>query len=342
MKRLLILLAVVLVLFSSCDTGRTLTSATGTIYELLVVGNESSVTAAVTEVMGADMPCLPQMEPYFNVNTVRREQFDDILKPTRNVLFADINAERYTQTKIAFKTDVYSHPQAMCIIQAPSVEAFDSLWTVRSSAIRNWFVDQEIKRQCEFNKTFCNFDARELIQRNFQADMVVPADYMVILDTVAQGLHFMWMCNDKGSMRRDLVVYSYPYTDAATFTGDYQLGKRDEVMRKFVSGSMQGSYVGTEYKHIPPQYAAKNINGAYAGELRGLWKMLGGVAMGGPFVSITRLDELQQRVVTAETFIYAAGQKKRNALRQAEAVLYSLRLSGEVNNIDEVEIQVKE
>jgi hypothetical protein len=48
--------------------------------------------------------------------------------------------------------------------------------------------------------------------------------------------------------------------------------------------------------------------------------------MGGPYVSHTRLDQVNARVVTAETFLYAAGQKKRTALRQAEAILYTLQL----------------
>ena len=278
------------------------------------------------------------MEPYFSVTSVRRSLFDEILKPTRNILFADINPERYTKTKVSFKTNVYSKPQAMCIVQAPSSEAFDSLWAVRGIAIRKWFVDEEIRRQSSFYKSFCNFDARELIQKRFQADMIIPADYQLIKDTLVNNLQFLWFCNDKGPMRRDVVVYSYPYADPATFSDGFLLAKREEVMRMFVQGSIQGSYMGTEYKHIPPQYSALNINGTYAAELRGLWKMLGGAAMGGPFVSITRLDELQQRVVTAETFIYASGQKKRNALRQAEAVLYTLRLSGEANSIQEVEV----
>ena len=64
-------------------------------------------------------------------------------------------------------------------------------------------------------------------------------------------------------------------------------------------------------------------------ETRGLWKMLDGEAMGGPFVSLTRLDPVNGRVVTAEAFLFAAGQKKRNALRQIEAILYTLAMPNE-------------
>jgi hypothetical protein len=64
----------------------------------------------------------------------------------------------------------------------------------------------------------------------------------------------------------------------------------------------------------------------YATEIRGLWKILNGEAMGGPYVSHTRLDQVNGRVITAEVFLYAAGQKKRTALRQSEAILYTLQL----------------
>jgi len=43
------------------------------------------------------------------------------------------------------------------------------------------------------------------------------------------------------------------------------------------------------------------------------------------------LDKVNQRIITAEIFIFAPGQKKRNALRQAEAILYTLRMPQETN-----------
>ena len=85
--------------------------------------------------------------------------------------------------------------------------------------------------------------------------------------------------------------------------------------------------MGTEYKVMPPQMQRVSVKDSLqAYEVRGLWKILNGEAMGGPYVSHTRLDQVNARVVTAETFLYAAGQKKRTALRQAEAILYTLTL----------------
>ena len=350
------------------NTGRTLTSATGSIYECLVVMNDAALTQEqlnevaklslvneasgytkpianlydlVEAVMAADMPCMPQVEPYFRVTHVPTTQFDDMFKPTRNILFVDINPQKYTQLKAKVSNDYWSTPQALCRIQSPSEEEFVAYWLEHGEEIREWFVNQEIKRQMKFYRASTNKDARAILEEQGY-DMLIPEDYMVIMDTVLGGattfslrnpitvapeVRLLWCCNNKGSMRRDLVVYSYPYTDAKTFTYDYLNTKRDNVLSRVVSASVEGSYMGTEYKVMPPVMRTIMVqDDEQATEIRGLWRILNGEAMGGPYVSHTRLDQVNGRVVTAEAFLYAAGQKKRTALRQAEAILYTLQL----------------
>ena len=350
------------------STGRTLTSATGSIYECLVVMNEEPLTQdqlntvaklslvneasgytepvtttydLVEAIMSADMPCMPQVEPYFRLTQVATAQFDDMFKPTRNILFVDIDPQKYTQLKTKVSNDYWSTPQAICRIQTPSQEEFVSYWLEHGTEIRDWFVNQEIKRQMKFYRASTNKEARVILQQQGY-DMLIPEDYMVIMDTVLGGattyslrnpvavapeVRLLWCCNNKGTMRRDLVVYTYPYTDENTFTLDYLNAKRDEILSRVVSASVEGSYMGTEYKVFPPQMRAITVQeDEYATEVRGLWKILDGEAMGGPYVSHTRLDQINGRIVTAETFIYAAGQKKRSTLRQTEAILYTLQL----------------
>ena len=367
-RGIMALVAMVVMVGCGKNTGRTLTSATGSIYECLVVMNDnplsqeqlnevaklslvneaSGYTEPVTTtydlveaVMAADMPCMPQVEPYFRLTHVPTAQFDDMFKPTRNILFVDINPQKYTQLKAKVSNDYWSTPQAICRIQSPSEEEFVAYWLEHGTEIREWFVNQEIKRQMKFYRASTNKEARTILQKQGY-DMLIPEDYIVIMDTtlggattyslrnpitVAPEVRLLWCCNNKGSMRRDIVVYSYPYTDENTFTLDYLNAKRDAVLSRVVTASVDGSYMGTEYKVFPPQMRAITVQeDEYATEVRGLWKILDGEAMGGPYVSHTRLDQVNGRVVTAETFLYAAGQKKRSALRQAEAILYTLQL----------------
>ena len=55
---------------------------------------------------------------------------------------------------------------------------------------------------------------------------------------------------------------------------------------------------------------------------RGLWEVQGD-AMGGPFVS--HVIEHNGNTLIVEAFVFAPSKKKRNYLRQLEAVLYTLK-----------------
>ena len=368
-KSVIILCAIAAIVSAGCKNtqGGTKVSATGSIYECLVVmpsrplANPQKVVSGsayaediattydlVRAVMAADMPCLPQMEPYFKLTHVSPAAFDDFLKPTRNILIVDIDADRYTQTKAKYSIDYWSHPQAVYRIQAPDDEAFIAYWTAYGEDVREWFVKQEIERQTRFYRASTNKEARMELQQRIGIDMLIPEDYMLIKTATlkeesrkganaqsSMDAEVVWCCNNKGPMRRDIVVYSYPYTDVNTFTPEFLNAKRDEVLGKLITASVPGSYMGTEYKVFPPQMRVIQAD-PYKVEIRGLWKIYNGEALGGPYVSHTCVDEVNHRVITAEVYVMAPGQKKRNALRQAEAILYTLTLPQQMNELKEV------
>lgn len=362
-------LCVVLIAMCGCHKSgeRLLTAATGTIYECLVVMPDrplsqasleaieaagaiqatgsaytepvSTTYALVKHTMAADMPGLPQMEPYFVLSQVPMGQFDNYLKPTRNILIIDINPQKYTQVSAKTATNQWSKPQAVYRITAPNDEALVEYWLTHGEAVREWFVRRELARQITFYRANTNKDARALLQKQ-GLDMLIPEDFMLVkgerISVIGyrDSVDVVWCCNNKGPMRKDILVYSYPYTAQEQFSRDSILAMRDQVMGQLVSAQVEGSHMGTEYKYFPPEsrtvqpLSGEDV-GFYALETRGLWRIVDGEAMGGPFVSLTRLDPVNGRVVTAETFLFASGQKKRNALRQCEAVLYTLQMPNE-------------
>ncbi|MBR1427307.1 MAG: DUF4837 family protein [Paludibacteraceae bacterium] len=347
-------------LLTGCGNGnqRSLVSATGTIYECLVVipGNALSSESLdklsalqqrtstggaydepiqtyydmVRSVMAEPMPCMPQIEPYFQCTHVTPQAFDNLLKPTRNILQVDVNPQKYTHTQTRYFNDVWSHPQAVCRIQTPAIDSLTDYWLQNGEQIREWFIRSEMSRQAYFYRASTDKEARKAVRAATGADMLIPEEYMLIQDTILRTpdpCHVVWCCNNKGSMRRDLIVYAYPYTSDSTFTRTFLCDKRDEVLGRLVTATVPGSHMGTEYRVFPPQMRPLTVQqDGYAAEIRGLWKMLDGEAMGGPFVSHTRLNYQTAQVVTAEVFVFASGQKKRNALRQAEAILYTMQL----------------
>ena len=339
MKKSLFIALLALVMMSCGNSNdRLLTSATGSIYECIVV-SPASVSQALCDTMRADMYGLPQMEATFTTSHVTSSQFDDLFKASRNILLIDINEHKYTHIKTTKSRDVWSKPQAMIRIQAPSEEDLMAYWQANGGQIREWFVQEELARQIRFYRANTNKDARAILNKQGY-DMLIPEDYILVeslklkVGSTADSVNVLWCCNNKGPMRKDIVVYSYPYTAQEQFSNDSIIAMRNAIMGQLVTAQVAGSYMGTEYKHFPPVTRSvpalrDTIGGFYAMETRGLWKILNGEAMGGPFVSLTRLDQVNGRVVTAETFLYAAGQKKRNAMRQMEAILYTLEMPNE-------------
>ena len=175
-----IFFALIALVMISCGKSneRLLTSATGSIYECLVICNET-LKEPVSTTMGADMYGLPQMEPYFTVSHVTPAQFDDLFKSSRNILLVDVNEHKYTQLKVQHSRDVWSKPQAFIRIQAPSNEDFLAYWQTNGEAVREWFVREEMARQISFYRANTNRDARAKLKQ-WGYDMLIPEDFITI------------------------------------------------------------------------------------------------------------------------------------------------------------------
>ena len=156
----------------------------------------------------------------------------------------------------------------------------------------------------------------------FDCDIWLPSE----LSSSKEGEDFFWASTNTATGDQNFVIYSYPYTDKDTFTKEYFIHKRDSVMKANIPGAKEGMYMSTD--SITVDVRPIDVHGDYTMEARGLWRMKGDF-MGGPFVSHTRLDKTNQRIVTAEVFVYSPNKLKRNLVRMLEASLYTLKLPTE-------------
>ena len=173
------------------------------------------------------------------------------------------------------------------------------------------------ERQADYLESSHSVWVNDKVRARFNAQLYAPEEMCSYKDTA----DFFWVTDHGTRGRIDMVVYSFPYVSGRTFTLDYLVAMRDSVLGEHIQGAFPGSYMTTE-KRFTPSYEAISKNGEYCGVVRGLWEMEGDM-MGGPFVSHAHLDEKNQRVVVAETFVYAPGTKKAKLLRRGEASLYT-------------------
>ncbi len=335
-KSLLILITATL-LASCIKTGLVLPSATGTRFEILVVMDDAYWKApsgrALIALLDQDMPALPQPEPMLSIIHCQHNEFGDILKPTRNILMVEIDS-RFEKPAIQYGKNSWSQPQSTVKIQAANDDAMVELLKQYGQKILDYFIVTERERQILMSRNTVNLKAKQEVEKLFGIQVDIPSE----LSKTSHTGDFYWATNDHARTRKDLVIYSYPYTDKNTFTEAYLIAKRDSIMKQYITGELAGSYMGTELVHAQPILKEINLNQTYCMEMKGLWRMFGGASMGGPFFSHTRVDEINKRVITVEGFVFAPGTKKRNHIRQMEAVVYTVKLPQEINEIHEVSV----
>lgn len=338
MRIKLSVLAILVIVFNACiSSDRTLPAVSGSQFELLVVINDSVWKAPVgrelKELFSQETIGLPQFEPVLAVHQCNYVEFTDVLKPSRNIVFVEIS-DKYTSTKITYGKDRWAYPQAVVRIVAPNDTTLQASLKQYGKFIVEYFIKAERERQIEFNKNYINENAKAEIFKHLGIQIDIPQG----ISKAVKKKDFYWITNNQAGVRQDIVIYSYPYTDKKMFTKEALIARRDSVMKANIPGELKGSYMGTELKYADPVFNEIWINNGYCAELRGLWRMINGAAMGGPFYSHTRLDEVNQRVITVDAFIFAPGHKKRNPMRQLEAVVFTTKLPHEINALKEVSV----
>ena len=307
-------------------------NASGLPYEMLVVMGDDQwqrpLGRAVYGVLDTDVPGLPQSERSFRITRVNPSAFDsNMFRIMRNVILVDIQ-NIYTQPKFKFARNVYSYPQMVMTLQAPDEASLAEYVKDNAQSILDFFTKAEMNREIDNLREEHNLEASRLAKEILDVDIWVPWT----VNNFKQGKDFLWASTNTGKKDMSIVLYSYPYTDKNTFTLEYFLHKRDSVMKANIPGGREGSYMTTQHDYVYVKDAT--VQGKYAQVARGLWRVQGD-RMGGPFVSHSRVDEVNGRVIVAEAFIYAPESLKRDLMRRMEAALYTLQLpqSDKVSNL---------
>lgn len=335
-KNALILLTLtVIIIASSCkSSGSYRPNVSGGAFEVLLVIDEdvyrTSGGEAIFNVLNDAVPHLPQAEPMFKMSRLQHSMFDNLLKTTRNIVFVNVDSTKYTTPKIHLTRNRWAKTQAIADVVAPNTEELKSLLERDGHRIQEYFVKAERERMMNYYKSNRNKEASLKTNRMFGCNIAVPTS----LNKYVEGDNFLWMTNGNiAGVRQDIIIYSVPYRSKNQLTHEAIIARRDSILKANVPGGVEGSYMGTELRYEQPTSEFIRLHDTWAAETRGLWKMYNGESMGGPFVSLTRIDELNQRIITIEGFVFAPGKDKRNPLRQMDAMVYSLLLPLEINSI---------
>ena len=324
MKKILFIL-VSAMLLTACDgtDNAFKRSPVGNPYEVLVVCTQefwdAPVGRALEEVLDTDIPGLPQSERSFRIS--RTEQLSNLTKPFRNIINIDIDNRLYSKTICKYSNEVFARSQVILTLQSPSRDELEQFLKENANVIIDFFNSVELNRQIETLKEKHNEQAMATVKEMFGCELMIPAE----MNGEKRGKDFVWL-SDFNSARPEIlsfVMYSYPYTSTDNFSLENYIQKRDSVMKENMPGGKPGQYIQTEKDYV--LMTETSHRDRYLQLVRGLWYMENDM-MGGPFVSHAVVDELNNRVIVVEAFVYAAGQKKGKFMRKLEASLYTLKL----------------
>ena len=261
---------------------------------------------------------LPQAEPTFDLVNIPKATFTNIFKTHRNLLLCEISPG----SKAGINTSIngWAAPQSIVKISAPDEKAFKDIVKTNHEKLVTFYTQAEKNRTANSCRQQHEKGLRKLLNKKFNVDIFIPQGYKVARDTT----DFVWMRYDTKEITLGLLIYAYDYRDANTFSQEYLINMRDSLSRLHVSGPTNGSFMKT-FTEYPVSFEETELDEKYAIELKGLWDLKNDF-MGGPFVNVTTFDEKQNKVITADGFVYAPGKDKRNYVWQLEAIISTMEI----------------
>lgn len=326
MKNLLVVFFSCLLLLTGCTKEQFFPTASGRPYEVLVVLDKQTWEApagrALFDILDTDVPCLPQSERSFHITHIEPKDFSANFTIFRNIIQVNIDRTLFSRTGMKFMRNKYAMDQIVLTINSPSLEDFRQFCIDHKQEVIDFLTRSEMNRLIKELEQKYSKVTYDLAWQIFTCRLHAPKE----LKSYKKDEQFFWTSNNTASGLENIVMYSYPYEGPETFNKEYMVAKRDSAMKRNLPGEKPGMYMTTD--SLCTMVKAINVHNSFAMEMRGLWYMEND-AMGGPFVSHSRVDTETNRVVVVEGFVYAPEKMKRGLIRRLEGSLYTLQLPEE-------------
>lgn len=246
---------------------------------------EGDTDSVVTRMLTVDAPALPQSEPMFNLIQVKKGKLTGNYQLVRTRVVVDVDA-RHSKYTVRKTMDEKATPQLILRIQARSVEELKK--HLDGEKLRSLIDKSELQNLAA--RIHVNDTMQAKVKRNFGIDMKVPLD----MDASKEGKDFLWISNNANTGIQSLMLMKVK-----------SLKQIGNVLRKNMLGETDNMYM------VIPNLSE-----------RGLWEMKGD-AMGGPYVMKTIKRKGEKIVIIG--FVYAPEMRKRNLIKQLEAVLTTIK-----------------
>ncbi len=330
-------------LFFSCENDGTGFTGTGTFEslggfdEIVIVADKNNLDqylkSSLLQTFKATFDILPQDEPLFDTRVIGYPDFEKIFKRFRTIiLVADLSdntaitefvvaqlGEENTAKALnnpsffyAVKKNIWARPQTVIFLFSPSKEQLIS--RIQNGAEKA----VELAQESELDKYRSNIylpGINQSLTKTLLDDALIrlniPKDYVL----AQKEADFFWLRKITDTHDHHLMISILP--DEGETPNPVQW--RDELGRQYVSTKIEGSYMLSD-TILPFVARTLTVNGYPVIEKKGLWRMENDF-MGGPFMTYLITDELNDRYILIDGFVYVPGDKNKPQLRSVEALM---------------------
>ncbi len=292
--------------------------------ELLLVADkavwQSDLADSLERITKGDVPGLMQHEDYYRTVRVFSEHLKRRYTTMHSKLYVRLNA-KLKAPRMGVAHNVSAAPQIEVLVEAPDIASLRRFLASQAENIRDTIDEFQLEMRIAELRRRHSRKAMEGLRSHLGFVMYAPVGIVVS----KCGKDFYWTGSNLNEKDQNVVVYTFPWADAGMPSMDVCMQKRDSVMKDNIPGSRPDQWMETVRNGSVP-IAEGRLRRTAAGEVRetrGLWQMRNG-ALGGPFVSMARIDTVADRVVVAEGFVYSPGTDKRELVRELEAAIRTL------------------
>ena len=313
------LLYSIIILFTACigDESSVLPSYTGAINEVVIVIDDHLWEGASGDSLRAslitEVPGISWAEPLFDVVHIRPAAFSRIFRTHRNLIII----QKGNTSKVYFNAKPYAQNQWLCVVEYNSLDDLPKLLG-QYAPIMAYSIDE--KERLRYTSKQVNKRLRKTPSERFNLSFSLPSEYELVLDTN----RFNWFEYNPKDKEIIKGVFIYEFPLSSSFNSTTVLAARDSVLKQFVVGSVEGSYMTTE-RLYPPYISTYSQDSLKGLSVKGLWKIQNAF-MGGAFVAHYLQDTLNDRGLAVEGFLFNPGEDKRNSLQELEWLISDFKI----------------
>lgn len=299
----------------------------GSTSEVLVVIQDEiqwndTIGVTIRNNFAKDQYGLNQSEPIFKVSHLLKNSFSDLLRKHHNLFIVNIDKDA-KKPILEHQENLWAEPQSIYKLTAPSEQEFVEIFNNNAEKFIESYQQTDRERILQLYRTQQNGDAVTQVRKSTGIEMVIPNGYYVAKDIN----NFVWIRKEQVDMSQGVIIISADYQDTAQFSKGSILSRIKSGLKNNIPGAVYNSYMSIDEEFIPPM--KKNISNfpvEYAVEISGTW-VVENDFMGGPFKAYTFFDEKSSKIVTMMAYVYKPSEKKRDLLKQVEALIYSMKIT---------------